>query len=251
MRKIIKNIARNIATKLVPEISYPVLRGPLKGMKIIHGALGGPSKGASIYFNLFEIKQTTEFFNRINSGDIVFDIGANIGYYSMLSSRKIGENGKIFSFEPVIRNLSFLYRHVEQNKLKNITILPLACSENSELVKFSFGLDTAQGHLLEVENPVKTVNSYDRITYIHTISIDEFISRSGNYPNIVKIDVEGSELLVLKGAVETLTNIKPVIFLSIHSNDLEISCKEYLLKFGYKFILLDEKERPSVEYICL
>lgn len=251
MKEIIKKLARIIATKLMPEIPYRVIRGPLKGVKIIHGAFGGPSGGASVYFNLIEKKQTTEFLNRVNKGDTVFDIGANVGYYTILSSKKIGLNGRVFSFEPVVRNLSYLYRHMYLNDLHNVVILPLACSNIDDLVEFSYGPNTAQGHLLEVKESRSINKDFLSLTYVHTITIDAFVLHSGNIPNVIKIDVEGAELLVLKGGAETLRRSKPIIFLSIHSEQLENNCKEYLAEFGYKFILLDEKERPSVEYLCL
>lgn len=249
MRNIFLIIARFTAVKLLPRIPYPVLKGPLGGMKIIHGSFGGPSGGALVYFNLYEQKQTEEFLNHIEEGNIVFDIGANVGYYTLLSSRNIGVKGKVFSFEPLVRNLSYLYRHVELNKLENVIILPVACSESSSFTTFSFGRNEAQGYL--VKNNWKGNFSFQLHTYVQTISIDEFVRNSGYIPHILKIDVEGAELLVLKGAKETFSSTKPKIFLSIHTAELEKKCIEYLKDFGYKFILLDEKERPSVEYLCL
>lgn len=251
MKKIIRRNFSIFAAKLLPEIPYPVLKGPLKGFKIVLGSLAGPGKGASVYLNLVEHEQTTEFLNRVKKNFIVFDIGANVGYYTLLSSLQVGPKGKVYAFEPVIRNLSYLNRHIELNKLKNVVVLPLACSDKSELVEFSFGPNRAEGHLIEVDNKKNINKEFISDTYVHTISIDEFVHHSKNLPNIIKIDVEGAELLVLSGAKETIKNQKPIIFLSIHSEELEITCKEFLIEFGYEFILLDEKERPSVEYLCV
>ncbi|MBI1937115.1 MAG: FkbM family methyltransferase [Ignavibacteriales bacterium] len=245
---IIQKIVRLFAQKFMPKLAYPIITGPLKGIKFIHGALVGPSLGASVYLNKIEKKQTNEFIYQVKPEDIVFDIGANVGYYTMLASRIVGEKGKVFSFEPVVRNLVYLYNHIKLNKLKNVVILPFACSEESELELFLFGPNFAQGH---IENNFKILEfDSESQTFVNTITIDKFTSISGVMPNIIKIDVEGSELFVLKGAKETMTKHKPKIFLSIHSNDLEIICKEYLKDFSYQFILLDEKERPSVEYLC-
>ena len=244
----IKKISQFIASKLVPAFSYPILKGPLKGMKIIHGSLGGPSGGASVYFDLIEKKQTSEFIKQTKKGDIVFDIGANVGYYTILASKIVGENGKIFSFEPVVRNLSYLYRHIKLNGLNNVVILPLACAEESTLKKFSFGRTIAEGHLLENNSQ----NSFDFLsyTYVHTIKIDDFCNYSGIAPDVLKIDVEGAELHVLKGAQQILHKSRPKIFLSIHSEMLEKECIEFLKNMGYHTVLIDEKERPSVEYLC-
>lgn len=251
MKKIIRKVLSIFAAKILPEVPYPVLKGPLKGLKIVLGSLAGRGKGASVYLNQVEREQTIEFLNRVKKDTIVFDVGANVGYYTLLASLQVGTNGKVFAFEPVVRNLSYLNRHIELNRLKNVVVLPLACSDKSELVEFSFGANRAEGHLIEVDDAKSTDEKFFSYTYVHTISLDEFVHYSKNSPNIIKIDVEGAELLVLKGAKEILKNNKPVIFLSIHSEELEITCKEFLLEFDYEFILLDEKERPSVEYLCM
>ena len=248
MKRFIRKFARVLATKVMPEIAYPVLKGPLKGFKIIHGAMDGPSKGAGVYFNLIEQKQTNEFLRQVKKGNVVFDVGANVGYYTILASKRVGEDGIVFSFEPAVRNLAFLHNHIKLNKLKNVVILPFACAEQSTLRIFSFGPSIAQGHM---END-SAIKKFDLIsnTIVQTVTIDEFVHKSAVLPHIIKIDVEGSELSVLNGARDTLIKCKPIIFLSIHSNELEISCKEYLKNFSYQFILLDEKERPSLEYLC-
>ncbi len=248
MNLTIKKIVQLFAQKVMPKIAYPILIGPLKGIKFIHGALAGPSFGASVYINRIEQKQTNEFVKQLKFGNIVFDIGANVGYYTLLASKLIGEKGKVFSFEPVVRNLVFVYDHVRINKLKNVIILPFACSEQSKLEIFSFGPDCAQGHI--TKNVIASEINSDTHTFVNTIKVDEFVSKYKILPDIIKMDVEGAELLVLKGAKETLLKCKPKIFLSIHSAELELSCKEYLKDFSYNFILLDEKERPSVEYLC-
>ncbi len=244
----IKKVSQFIASRLVPAFPYPILKGPLKGMKIIHGALGGPSGGASVYFDLIEKKQTSEFIKQAKEGDIIFDIGANVGYYTILASKIVGENGKIFSFEPVVRNLAYLYRHIKLNGLNNVVVLPLACADESTLKKFSFGRTIAEGHLLE-NNSLNSFNFLSH-TYVHTTKIDDFCNYSGITPDVIKIDVEGAELHVLKGAQQILHKSKPKIFLSIHSEKLEKECTEFLKNMGYHTELIDEKERPSVEYLC-
>ena len=248
MNNTIKKILQFIASKLIPAFPYPVLKGSLKGTKIIHGALGGPSGGASVYFDLIENKQTSEFLKQVKEGDIVFDIGANVGYYTILASKIVGANGKVFSFEPVVRNLTFLYRHIILNKLSNVIVLPLACADESSLKMFSFGRTIAEGHLIDDVSP-RNFN-FLSFTYVHTTRLDEFCKYSNIKPGIIKIDVEGAELQVLKGAEQTLLKSKPKIFLSIHSAILEKDCIDYIKSMGYNTVLLDEKERPSVEYYC-
>lgn len=193
--------------------------------------------------NLVEQNQT----NNLSEKSILFDIGANVGFYTFLAAKKLNDTGMIFSFEPVLRNLSYLYRHLELNGLKNVVVIPLACSDENSLEKFFFDSDSALGHMIES----KEIHNFNfrAYTYVQTITLDSFVSKSGIAPDLIKIDVEGSELKVLKGAVNLLKERKPKIFLSIHSAQLEIDCIKYLECIDYKYKLVDEKEKPSVEYL--
>lgn len=242
-----RSFGRIIAAKFLPIIAYPVLKGPLKGTRFILGSMSGPGNGASVYINHVEEKQTNEFIKHLKHNSIVFDIGANVGYYTLLAAKHLDSEGKVFAFEPAVRNLSYLYRHLNINKITNVFVLPLACSDRNSIEVFSFDRDASWGHLEKKEaNKIEPLSS----TFVHTITIDKFVESVSIIPDIMKIDVEGAELLVLNGAIDTLQRYKPKIFLSIHTNQLEFECLEYLKRLGYLTILLDEKERPSVEYLC-
>lgn len=248
MNRIVRNIGRIVAANLIPSLAYPVVIGPLKGLKFILGSISGPGKGASVYFNLVEQNQTKEFLNYLKKDSIIFDIGANVGYYTLLASKKIDNSGLVFAFEPAVRNLSFLYRHIQLNKVKNVIVLPFACSNTNSLEVFSFDKDSALGHL-ENNYITQSINPLSS-TIVNTTTVDNFVEKIGVIPNIIKIDVEGAELQVLRGAKETLAQQKVTIFLSIHTDQLKIDCLNFLKELGYETKLIDEKERPSVEYLC-
>ncbi|MEX1027483.1 MAG: FkbM family methyltransferase, partial [Candidatus Paceibacterota bacterium] len=63
----------------------------------------------------------------------MFDIGANVGYYTLLASKLVGRAGTVVALEPAVRNLTFLYRHVALNKADNVRVLPLACADSLSL----------------------------------------------------------------------------------------------------------------------
>jgi len=249
MEKVIRRIGRIVAAKLLPKIPYPVLKGPIRGTKFVLGSLAGRGGGVSVYFNLVEEKQTIEFTNQLRSNDTVFDVGANVGYYSVIASKIIGTKGTVIAFEPVVRNLHYLYKHVELNNLRNVMILPFACSDTSSFETFSFGFSSAEGHLIQSNSNIMQKFDPESVAFVCTITIDDFVDNTGVGPSVIKIDVEGAELSVLKGAERTLSTVKPKIFLSVHTSELEIECQRYLSKIGYQYKLLDEKERPSVEYL--
>src|SRR3989442_1960320 len=94
--------------KLIPsDASIPILKGPLGGKGWIAG-----SSIHRCWLGYYEPAKQRAFSAAIESGDVVYDLGANVGLYSLLASFLVGPRGRVFSFEPVPRNLSFLRRHL-------------------------------------------------------------------------------------------------------------------------------------------
>jgi FkbM family methyltransferase len=251
MNDLIRACARIVFGRLLPRLAYPVIRGPLKGAKFILGTLSGEGGGATVYFNMTEPEQTSAFIDTLKNGQVFFDIGANVGYYTILGARIVGSQGKIFAFEPVIRNLAYLYRHTVLNKASNVTIISAACSDTLSLTIFSAGLNFAMGHMT---NNIHFANNANGLLFpVPTVTVDAIVQQMGVSPDVMKIDVEGAEHSVLRGAQATLRKAKPKIFLSTHSDMLRSSCLEYLKGFGYTCeVLSQDKNTPSeflAEYI--
>jgi len=82
MNDLVRASARFVFGKLLPRWAYPVIRGPLKGAKFILGTLSGEGGGATVYFNMSEPEQTSAFVGALKPGQVLFDIGANVGYYT-------------------------------------------------------------------------------------------------------------------------------------------------------------------------
>src|SRR5690606_21751529 len=142
---------RFIFGRLLPRgWALPILQGPLRGMRFVLGAGAGGGGGASVYFNLVEPDQTRRIADSLRPGPVFFDVGANVGYYSLLASRKVGREGRVIAFEPLLDNVSHLYRHVRLNRLQNVEVLPVACSNRVGMTSFEQGDNGALGHLSNV-----------------------------------------------------------------------------------------------------
>jgi FkbM family methyltransferase len=244
MKKLLRSAGRTVFGKLLPKKAYPVMSGHLRGAKFILGTLEGEGGGGSVYFDLVEPEQTEIFAKNLDSGDVFFDVGANVGYYTVLGSRLVGERGQVISFEPLVRNLSHLYRHVTINKLQNVSIIPSACSDKISLASFSSGQNTAMGHLKDDKTLSKD------LTLVSTVTLDAVSDKLAIIPNVVKVDVEGAELSVLHGASEKILPLKPKIFLSLHSEALRTDCLQYLKGFGYRFEPLGADKKETMEFLC-
>jgi FkbM family methyltransferase len=221
----------------------------LKGTRFILGSAMGEGGGATIFFNRCEPLQISAFAKSLKPGQIFFDIGANIGLYTMLASRLVGSSGAVLAFEPEIRNISRLYRHIEINRSQNVSVLAAACSEASGLAAFTAGTNFATGHLDTTGSSGRPSDLPRKL--VPTVTVDNVAERLGAVPDLIKIDVEGTELEVLHGAATILKAKHPQIFLSVHSDELRRTCLEYLASFGYTASTFDPDDPNPMEYLLV
>jgi FkbM family methyltransferase len=216
----------------------PILRGPLTGSTWYAGAAAGEGKGLSPCFNLCETEQLKLAAELSRGAGVCFDIGANVGLYSLLFARNAR---RVFSFEPVPRNLAWLQRTIAANKLMNVTIIPAAVSSKLEIASFQQGNNCAMGKLSDIgDMPALCV------------SVDDIVEKLGAIPDLVKIDVEGGELAVLRGAEQTLRRRAPKILLSTHGPTLKAACLEYLGSLGYLRVEpLDSPQYETAAEFCV
>jgi FkbM family methyltransferase len=128
-------------------------------------------------------------------GDCVWDVGANIGYYSRLFAERVGQRGQVLAFEPDPRVLARLEQSVRI--LGNVTIVPVALADRDGVMRFRQGLDAvgATGQLIDGDRA-----SAEAWIQVSALRGDSAVARGmAAPPNVVKIDVEGFEAEVLRG----------------------------------------------------
>lgn len=109
-----------------------VVQGPLRGYRWVVGA--GPH---GLWLGTYEGAKQKRVIQAIKKGDIVFDIGANAGIYTLLFSEYVGRDGKVHAFEPLPDNLAYLWRHVGINRLQNVSIHALAVASRAGKARFA------------------------------------------------------------------------------------------------------------------
>ena len=133
----------------------------------------------------------------IKKGDIVFDLGANIGQYSLIFSKLVGPSGHVYSFEPNLKVFSDLNINIKKNNLNNISTFNYAIgSKNERNLFFVESLNGGRGSSFKKERVAKLDSSENY--FVDVKNLDYLITKFG-VPNFVKIDVEGLELDVLLG----------------------------------------------------
>jgi FkbM family methyltransferase len=209
-----------LLAKLLPEgTAIPVVCGPLAGVRWIAGAAAGGAKGLSVVVNRSEPEQLACAAAEVTDLDVCFDVGANVGMYTALFARRART---VFAFEPSPRNLAYLHRLVALNGLQRVTIVPLAVAASTGLDAFGCGRNHAEGHLAR-----------DGTQPVATVSLDEFVSHYAVVPTLVKIDVEGAEADVLRGARRVLSSHRPRLLLSTHGQAVRDECFRILAECGY------------------
>jgi FkbM family methyltransferase len=203
-----------------PNTRVRILRGPIRGMKWIKGA--GPN---AYWVGTYEVARMREFADALKQGDVVYDVGANVGIYSLSASFEVGNSGWVYAFEPLQRNLHYLRQHLALNNLQNCTVLESAiCNKEGTLAFSATNWHPSMARLSpsgEITVPSTTLDSCI------------YGEKQLRPPNVIKIDVEGAEFEVLSGATRGITEFHPTMFLEIHGPELHRDCRGFLVAKGY------------------
>ena len=157
-----------------------------------------PNDSLSLSLYGYHEKTETELVKQeIKPGDVVLDVGANIGYYTLLFAKLVGPQGHVFAFEPEPKNFELLTKNVNVNGYTNVTLIQKAVSNNTEIKNFYLTNKNTISHRLS-----KPDGECDSIK-IETISLDNFLDNN-NTINFVKIDIHGSEGNAIKGMLSIL-----------------------------------------------
>ena len=196
--------------------------GPLRGWRWVTG-----SAPHGCWIGTYERDSQRTFIENVREGDVVYDIGANAGFFTLLASKLAGPKGVVYAFEPLPRNIDCLRKHVALNACENVRVLPFAAAARSGKTRFAIAHNPSQGGLsehgeLEVE--------------IH--SLDDLVAGGMERPAFMKIDVEGAESEVLAGASALLRESHPTILLSTHGWEQQERCVATLKEHGYALTLL-------------
>lgn len=210
--------------KAIPDqMTVPILRGQLRGKQWIVG-----SGRHGCWLGTYEYDNQRVFEEWIKPGNVVFDIGAHVGFFTLLASSLVDETGKVFAFEPLPRNLNYLREHLQLNQISNVEVIEAAVSEHCGETRLNQSVSSYQTQVVERGDLQVTKVCLDDL-----IEYDNF-----PVPNYIKIDVEGHEKFALKGAQKCLSQAHPTIFLSIHGRPVYQQCRQILESFDYKIKVL-------------
>jgi FkbM family methyltransferase len=145
----------------------------------------------------------------IRAGATVYDIGAHVGFFALLCARLVGPAGAVYAFEPRADNVDRLRRNIAINGSDNIRVVPAAVSDRRGDMAFVLDKSTLEGHLAIADGAGGA--------RVRTETVDSVVADGMPPPDFLKIDVEGAEAAVIRGAAKTIVSRRPLVLVEVHS----------------------------------
>jgi FkbM family methyltransferase len=156
--------------------------------------------------NFYENNKEVEIMKKIvKKGDIVLDIGANIGIYSLLLAKLVGETGKVYSFEPDPQNFDTLLKNIKINRYENIIAINKAISKKTGKIKLYLAEWNKGDHRIYPSDEKR------KFLEIEAVNLDNYFKDNNEDIKFVKIDIQGAEPLLFEGGQLFFKNKKPIV----------------------------------------
>jgi FkbM family methyltransferase len=172
---------------------------------------------------------------RLQEGMVFYDLGANIGLFSLLAARLVGSTGQVISFEPDPDSAERLERNIARNGYQNTTVIQAGVWSTTEKRSFKVAdassPDHGVGRFTAEEADGKNI-------LVECVALDDFV-RNVPAPDAIKCDVEGAEIEVLRGAKKVLQEHKPWIICELHSEANRVTFGNILNESGYRVETVD------------
>jgi len=188
-----------------------------------------PRKDVLMYWEGYESHVVSLFCSLLRKGMTVVDIGASLGYYTLLAAKRVGENGLVYAFEPNPYRFEGLLKNIKVNNWKNVKPFQFAVSDFEREIKIEGGGSFA-------------IKSTSYSFTVNTVSLDSLQTD----PDIIKIDVEGAELNVLRGMGRILEKGNAKIICEVHPSSLlslgysTTDILDLLKQYNYNIYLISE-----------
>ena len=212
--------------------------------------------GAGLLFNSFgglvsralgnvEPEVQTVLADLLGPGDVFYDVGANIGYFTIIGARLVGPSGRVVAVEPQPEALRRLRHNLALNGFDNVTVIEAAVADEED-----YGdLVVSQEEILEVAALAGAPGPDQPKIRVRVTTLDQLRAADLPAPKVVKLDVEGAEVRALNGMVETLRRDRPAIVCEVHASFDDVCAP--LEAEGYTVRQLDRRERTEAELLAL
>jgi FkbM family methyltransferase len=213
-------LARRAAAALLAGGAVEVRGGTAFGLRLSGRFLAiDHRQGYGLVRGVLEPEVQEALRRHVAPGAVVFDVGANIGFFSLLSARLAGPAGRVVAFEPVPRNAAGVRANAALNGLATIEVRECAVAQRSGQAEISVPTELSWSHLTDHGRHPDT----QLVIPVPVIVLDEEISAGRlAVPDVVKIDVEGAEAAVLDGLRRTLADHDVTVICELHGSNVDV-----------------------------
>lgn len=239
--------ARSIQHRLTQparRTAVPVLSGAGRGLRVRFG-----ESSLIRAFRTLEGRVETAILSELEGGATFYDVGANIGWYSLLAARAVGPAGRVLAFEPSFANAALTQANAAVNRLANVTVMCAALTDTDGWLTF-LDKGNLQGRLdkddFDAQGEFRAQRNQRVLARVPVpvARLDSWLEQTGEPPpDVVKIDVEGAELGVLRGMVRTLESAGPTLVVEMHRTQREVA--DFLDGAGYEHAPIEYPDRPT------
>lgn len=198
------------------------------------------------WLGTYELDLQNALADFVQPGMVAYDVGANIGYISLLLARRVGPHGRVYAFEALPANQERLRYNLSLDKLgERVTLVPAAVIESSRPVKFLVGPSGGMGKA--AGSAGRSEFEYPESVEVEGVCLDDFIYQQGNSaPQVIKLDIEGGEVLALPGMQRLLSEKRPLILMELHGPESARAAWDALTAAGYQIRRM-EKGFPQID----
>lgn len=227
---------RHLLVRVLQPITLPIRSGPLRGLR------WSVVSGSRFLLGTYAPPKAEALTGLVGPGDVVCDVGAHMGYFTAIAALRAGPTGRVYAFEPRPLNHGLLQRHVRVNGLAQVETIRAAVGEEPGVARFESRTGTGTGRLAP-GGPLE----------VDVVALDVLLAEGRiRPPDVIKVDVEGGELGVLRGAAGILERVRPRLLLATHGPENHASCLAVLDAHRYTHRLLpDTGHAGETELVAL
>lgn len=239
---------------VLKQLQHHLVTKHLKGASFTHRIKGGPADGLlypvelpqdkAIWLGNYEQEFSETLAAAVKPGSVCYDIGGYRGFFSGVMACQGAS--QVHVFEPLPENVAQIRKMVSLNPDRSITVHQLALADVAGETTFSVMPESSMGKL-DQSNFDSGDSPAGKIP-VTLDTIDTMISDGRLTPaQLLKIDVEGAEILVLQGGAKFIKELRPLFYIEAHSHELAKGCVDFLTPLGYDFMVLETGRAPDFQ----
>jgi FkbM family methyltransferase len=233
--------ALRLADRLVGRGPVSIAEGPARRLLLSGAHLPlDHVQGFAMVRGLLEASVQEALRRTVARGSVVYDAGANLGFFTLLAARFTGPRGRVEAFEPLPASAAAVRANAALNGFSHVTVHQAALGRETERGDFLALAEPSQSHLSGRGRHPDT----REVLEVDVVALDDLLARGHPPPDVIKIDVEGSEIDVLEGARDVLRQHAPAVVCELHETNREVH--DLFAEHGYVIENLDGPE-PVLE----